>query len=255
MGINFGSLGATPAAPANEWTCSCGTKNTGAFCISCGQAQGAPAPTPTPAVAPAPVVTPTATPVVMPSGAVTLDLTKGSILDITKRNPGLKHIKVGCGWDVAGMGAAFDLDVSAFLLGANGKISSGSDVVFFNNMSVPGVKLSGDNRTGVGEGDDETIEIDLSAVSATVSKIVICVTICDAVARQQTFGMVSNSYVRLLDADQGDKDLCMFRLKEDGSTSTAVVFAELSRNGADWDFKAIGEGKQGDLNTLAALFS
>ena len=251
MGINFSSLGAAPAAPVNEWTCSCGTKNTGAFCISCGQPQGAPAPTPTPT----PAVAPAPTPVTMPSGAVTLDLTKGSILDITKRNPGLKHIKVGCGWDVAGMGAAFDLDVSAFLLGANGKISSGSDVVFFNNMSAPGVKLNGDNRTGVGEGDDETIEIDLSAVSATVSKIVICVTICDAVSRQQTFGMVSNSYVRLLDADQGDKDLCMFRLKEDGSTSTAVVFAELSRNGADWDFKAIGEGKQGDLNTLAALFS
>ena len=248
MGINFSSLGA-PAAPANEWTCSCGVKNTGAFCISCGQPQGAPAPAPAAPAAPA------ATPITMPSGAITLDLTKGSVLDLTKRNPGLRHIKAGCGWDVAGMGAAFDLDVSAFLLGANGKISSGADVVFFNNMSVPGVKLSGDNRTGVGEGDDETIEIDLTAVPATVSRIVICVTICEAVARQQTFGMVNNSYVRLLDADQGDKDLCIFRLKEDGSTSTAMIFAELVRNGADWEFKAIGEGKQGDLNTLAALYS
>lgn len=219
MGINFSSLGGpsatTPAAPA------------------------APAPTE----------------VTMPSGAVTLDLAKGLVLDLTKRNPGLKHIKAGCGWDTASMGEAFDLDVSAFLLNANGKITSGSDVIFYNNMSAPGIKLSGDNRTGAGEGDDETIDIDLSALPASVQKVVICVTICEAVARQQTFGMVNNSYVRLLDADNNDKDLCIFRLKEDGSTSTAMKFAELVRNGADWEFHTIGEGLQGDLNTLASYYS
>lgn len=194
------------------------------------------------------------TPVQTDSG-ITLDLSKGSILDLTKRNPGLKHIIAGCGWDTASMGNDFDLDVSAFLLGQNSKVSSPTDIIYFNNKSASGVTLSGDNRTGAGEGDDESINIDLTAVPANINKIVICVTIFDAVSRRQTFGMVNNSYVRLLDADQNNKELCIFKLKEDGSTSTAIVFAELSRNGADWEFKAIGEGKQGDLNTLAALYS
>lgn len=217
MGINFSSLGATtPAAPAAAPITEIPSSN---------------------------------------GTGVTLDLSKGSILDLTKRNPGLKHIKAGCGWDTAVMGSDFDLDVSAFLLGANGKITSASDIVYFNNKSVSGVTLNGDNRTGAGNGDDETIGINLEAVPSTVQKIVICVTIFDAMTRHQTFGMVNNSYVRLLDEDQNDKELCVFRLKDDGSTSTAVVFAELSRNGSDWDFKAIGEGKQGDLNTLAALYS
>lgn len=234
MGINFSNLG----GPSESWICNCGTSNTGAFCISCGQ------PKPTTATSASPT-----------TSAVTLDLNKGSILDLTKRNPGLKKIKVGAGWDIASMGSDFDLDISAFLLGSNGKISSGADVVFFNNMSVPGVKLNGDNRTGAGDGDDETIDIDLSSISPNVNKIVICVTIADAIAKQQTFGMVNNSYVRLMDADQGDKELCIFRLKEDGSMSTAMIFAELYRDGTDWSFKAVGEGKTGDLNTLAALYS
>lgn len=259
MGINFSSLGAAPAA--EEWTCSCGTRNTGAFCISCGEQKGAAAPAPAP-VAPAPAApisvdltpAPGITPVQSPTGGITLDLSKGSVLDLTKRNPGLKHIKVGAGWDTSACGTDFDLDVSAFLLNANGKITAASDIVFFNNKTVPGVSLSGDNRTGVGEGDDETIIVDLDAISPAVQRVAFCVTIFDAQTRRQTFGMVNNSYVRLLDSDQNDRELCVFRLKEDGSTSTAMIFAELVRNGAEWEFKTIGEGKNGDLNSLAAYY-
>ena len=194
-------------------------------------------------------------PVALPGGGVTLNLAKNTVLDLTKRNPGLSKVKLGAGWDVAQCGDNFDLDISAFLLGANGKITSGADVVFFNNMSVPGVKLNGDNRTGLGEGDDETIDIDLSAISPSVSRIVFCVTIADAIARRQTFGMVNNAYVRLMDAAQADKELCRFVLKDNYAADTAVIFAELVKNGTDWDFKTVGEGKQGDLNTFATMYS
>lgn len=209
-------------------------------------------PTPAPTPAPTPVG---AEEVALPNGGVTLNLAKNTVLDLTKRNPGLSKVKLGAGWDVAQTGVDFDLDISAFLLNANGKITSGSDVIFFNNMTAPGVHLNGDNRTGAGEGDDEIIDIDLSAISPSVTKIVFCVTIADAIARRQTFGMVNNAYVRLMDAAQGDKELCRFILKEDASTDTAVIFAELSKNGADWEFKTIGEGKQGDLNTIATIYS
>lgn len=191
-----------------------------------------------------------------PTGApITLDLGKGAVLDLTKRNPGLTEVKVGAGWDVAQSGTDFDLDISAFLLSDAGKITSGNDVIFYNHMQMAGIQLSGDNRTGAGNGDDETINVDLSAIPAQYSKIVFCVSIDQAVARRQTFGMVQNAYIRLMDAANGDKELCRFSLRDDYSTDTAVIFAELRRNNGDWDFATLGEGKQGDLNTLAAYFS
>lgn len=188
------------------------------------------------------------------ANGISLDLNKGDILDITKRSPGLTKVRLGAGWDAAVAGETFDLDISAFLLNSNGKITSGSDVVFFNNKTAPGVTLNGDNRTGVGEGDDETIDIDLSAVSPNVEKIVFVVVIDKAQAKRQTFGMINNAYVRLINTAAGDTELCRFILKDDYSTDTGVIFAELARNGAEWEFKAVGEGKQGDLNTFAGMY-
>ena len=205
--------------------------------------------TPTPAPASAPVAAPAA-----PSG-MTLDLGKNTILDLTKRNPGLKHVVLAAGWDVSRAGADIDLDIVAFGLDANGKVSNVSNVIYFNNMTAPGIHLNGDNRTGEGEGDDETIDIDLTAVSSDIQSIVVSVAIYDAVNRRQTFGMVNNSYVRVLDKDSNDKELCHFILKDDYSADTAVVFAKLVRNGSDWDFVTIGEGRQADINGLLALYS
>ena len=189
------------------------------------------------------------------NGTVTLNLEKGAVLDLTKRNPGLKNVVLAAGWDTSAGGAAFDLDIAAFMLNTNNKISSGNDVVFFGNLSAPGVKLNGDNLTGEGEGDDETMNIDLSAVPADKTSIVFVVTIYDAVNRRQTFGMVNNSYVRLLDADNRNREICRFLLKDDASTSTAMIFAKLKKNNGEWEFEAIGEGKSGDLNAIAAMYS
>lgn len=220
MGINFGDVAASTAAPVS-----------------------------TPA---APVIQEVAAP---SGGGFTLDLSKGAVLDLTKRNPGLCMCKLAAGWDAATASAGIDLDISAFLLDANGKVTSGADIVFFNNKTVPGVSLQGDNRTGDGEGDDEIIDIDLASVDQKYQRIVFVVSIFEAMQRRQTFGMVQNSYVRLLDAANNDHELCRYRLKDEYSSSTAVVFAQLKRNGSEWEFEAIGEGKVvADLNAIAAMY-
>lgn len=197
--------------------------------------------------------TPAETPV-NPQPSLTLNLQKNDVLDLTKREPGLSKVTLGAGWDVAQAGQAFDLDISAFLLDENGKITSNNQIIFFNNKTAPGVQLMGDNRTGAGEGDDEEIQLDLTQIPAHISKVVFAVTIYDANNRRQTFGMVQNSYVRLLNPLKGDQEICRFNLKEEGSTGTSVIFAELYRQGQDWQFKAIGETKVADLNQLLALY-
>ena len=184
-----------------------------------------------------------------------LNLQKNDILDLTKKNPGLKRVILGAGWDVATMGQDFDLDIAAFLLNNNNKVARiPDDVIFFNNMEGQGIRLEGDNRTGAGEGDDERIQIDLSMIRNDIAKIIFVVTIHNAQLKRQTFGMVENSYVRLLDAENDEKEVCRFNLKENGSTVTSVIFAELYRDGNEWRFKAIGDGKIADLNGVLALY-
>lgn len=188
-----------------------------------------------------------------PTGGI-LNLNKNDVLDLTKRNPGLKKVMLGAGWDTSNSGSDFDLDIAAFLLDANNKFNTVSNVIFFNNKAGRGITLGGDNRTGAGEGDDETINIELDNIDPSIVKIVFVVAIHEAMAKRQTFGMINNSYVRLVDLEQNGKELCRFNLKENGSTATSVIFAELYRNGAEWQFKAVGEGKIADLNGVLALY-
>ena len=184
-----------------------------------------------------------------------LNLQKNQILDLTKKNPGLEKVILGAGWDIAKNGYDFDLDIAAFLLNSNGKVQNiPQDVIFFNNMEAPGIALEGDNRTGAGEGDDERIRIDLEAISPHVQKIVFVVTIHEAQSKRQTFGMVENSYVRILDEEHNEREVCRFNLKENGSTVTSVIFAELYKQSGEWQFKAIGEGKIADLNGILGLY-
>ena len=183
-----------------------------------------------------------------------LNLQKNEILDLTKRNPGLKKVTLGAGWDISNGGLDFDIDIAAFLLDANNKFNTVSNVIFFNNKQGQGIALSGDNRTGAGEGDDETILIDLENINPSIQKIVFVVTIHEAQSRRQTFGMVNNSYVRLLDTQNNDRELCRFNLKADGSTATSVLFAELYRDMGERQFKAVGEGNIAELNGVLALY-
>lgn len=185
---------------------------------------------------------------------ITLDLNKNDVLDLTKRNPGLKKVVLGAGWDISNNGSDFDLDIAAFLLDKNNKFNTVENVIFFNNKQGQGIYLEGDNRTGAGDSDDERINIDLDAINSNIAKIVFVVTIHNAQAKRQTFGMVNNSYVRLVDENQNGKEICKFNLKENGSTATSVLFAELIREGQEWQFKAVGEGKIADLNSILALY-
>lgn len=184
-----------------------------------------------------------------------LNLKKNDILNLTKKEPGLEKVVLGAGWDISLNGSTFDLDISAFLLGANGKVNNvGEDVIYFNNMNGQGIKLCGDNRTGAGDGDDERIEIDLKQIKENIQKIVFVVTIFEAREKRQTFGVVDNSYIRLLDEKNSEREICRFNLKENGSTATAMIFAELFKENSEWHFKALGDGKIADLNGILSLY-
>ncbi len=185
-----------------------------------------------------------------------ISLQKGGNVNLSKEAPGLSKMVIGLGWDTrATDGAAFDLDGAVFLVTAAGKVRSDADFVFYNNLkSTDGsVVHSGDNTTGAGDGDDETVTIDLAAVPADVDKVILGVTIHDAETRKQNFGMVSKAFIRCINA-AGNAEIARYDLSEDGSTEAAMIFGEVYRAGADWKFKAIGQGFKGGLGPLAKSY-
>ena len=185
-----------------------------------------------------------------------ISLQKGGNVSLSKEAPGLTKMLIGLGWDVrATDGADFDLDGSAFLLNANGKVRSDADFIFYNQPKSDNgaVAHQGDNRTGEGEGDDQVIEVDLATVPADVEKIAITVTIHDADARKQNFGQVSSAFIRCVNPN-GNVEIARFDLSEDASVETAMIFGEIYRHNGEWKFKAIGQGFKGGLGALAQHF-
>ncbi len=186
-----------------------------------------------------------------------INLSKGQKVDLTKGNPSLKSIMVGLGWDVNAFdsGADFDLDAAAFMLDASGKCPTEKEFVFYGNLvhASESVKHMGDNLTGEGEGDDEQIFVDLTKIPANIEKIAFTVTIYDAETRNQNFGQVSNSFIRIVDASN-DTELIRYDLGEDFSIETAVVVGELYRHNGEWKFNAIGSGFQGGLAALCGHY-
>lgn len=186
-----------------------------------------------------------------------VSLKKGQKVDLTKGNPGLSKLLIGLGWDTNKYdgGHDFDLDAAAFLLGADGKVTSDADFVFYNNLkhASGSVEHLGDNLTGAGEGDDEQIKIDLAVVPANIEKIDFTVTIHEGESRNQNFGQVSNAFIRVVD-EANNTELIRYDLGEDFSIETAVVVGELYRNNGEWKFNAIGSGFQGGLSALGRNF-
>ena len=186
-----------------------------------------------------------------------VNLKKGQKVSLTKDNPGLTKVVVGLGWDRNSFdtGGDFDLDAAAFLLGDSGRASSSSDFVFYGNLkhASGGVEHLGDNLTGVGDGDDEQIKVDLSKVPDTVTRIAFTVTIYEAEERRQNFGMVSNAFIRIVNEATG-ADLIRYDLGEDFSIETAIVVGEVYRHNGEWKFNAIGSGYQGGLAALCANY-
>ena len=182
-----------------------------------------------------------------------VSLTKGGNVSLTKAAPGLTAVNVGLGWDVrTTTGADFDLDASALLLGADGKVLSDQHFVFFNNLKSPdgSVEHTGDNLTGEGEGDDEMIKVNLAGLAPEVDKVVFPVSIHDADARGQSFGQITNAFIRVVNAADNN-ELTRYDLTEDYSTETALVFGELYRNAGEWKFRAVGQGYASGLAGIA----
>jgi tellurium resistance protein TerD len=189
-----------------------------------------------------------------------VNLGKGGKVSLTKAAEdagvaGLSKIVVGLGWNTNRYdgGSKFDLDASAFLVKEDGKVRNEKDFVFYGNTAGDGVTHTGDNTTGEGDGDDERIVIDLNAVPADVQKIAFAVTIYEADKRNQNFGMVEDSYIRVIDEVTGT-ELIRYDLGEDYSIETAVVVGELYRHNGEWKFNAIGSGFQGGLAALCGNY-
>jgi tellurium resistance protein TerD len=184
---------------------------------------------------------------------VTVSLTKGGNVSLTKQAPGLSAVTVGLGWDARTTdGKDFDLDASAIVCGSDGKVFSDKHFVFFNNLATPdgAVQHTGDNLTGEGEGDDEQVKVNLNALPAEIDKIVFPVSIYDAATAGQSFGQVRNAFIRVV--NQADNsELARYDLSEDASTETAMVFGELYRSGAEWKFRAVGQGYTTGLAGIA----
>jgi tellurium resistance protein TerD len=187
---------------------------------------------------------------------VTVSLSKGGNVSLTKQAPGLTAVVVGLGWDPrTTTGADFDLDASAIMVDMSGKVLSDSHFVFFNNLKSPdgSVEHLGDNLTGGGEGDDEQIKVNLDGVPAECGKVVFPVSIYDAESRQQNFGQVRNAFIRIVNqADNGE--IARYDLTEDAATETAMVFGEIYRSFGEWKFRAVGQGYASGLRGIALDF-
>jgi tellurium resistance protein TerD len=187
---------------------------------------------------------------------VSVSLTKGGNVSLTKEAPGLTNVIVGLGWDVRSTtGTDFDLDASAIIVGADGKVLSDKHFIFFNNLVNPDgtVEHTGDNLTGEGEGDDEQVKVNLAGMATEADKIVFTVSIYDADSRSQSFGQVRNAFIRVVNAADS-KEIARYDLSEDASTETAMVFGEVYRSGGDWKFRAVGQGYAAGLAGIARDF-
>ena len=185
-----------------------------------------------------------------------VNLEKGGTINLSKTSRGLSKVRVGLGWDPAETGPAFDLDASALMLKADGKVPSERYFVFYNQPDsyCGSVHHTGDDRTGGNsDGDDEVIEVDLDEVPAEIASILFLVSIDDAKNRGQNFGQVSDAYIRIVDANN-DSEIVRYDLGEDFSTEIGLHFGELYRDGQSWQFRALGKGLQQDLAALIKPF-
>jgi tellurium resistance protein TerD len=173
-------------------------------------------------------------------------------------NVDLPKFVIGLGWDAnaSSTGVNFDLDASVFILGENKKILSDEYFVFYNNLKSPdgSVEHTGDNLTGAGEGDDESIKVDLSEINSNATEICIVVTIHKAKERNQNFGQVRNSFIRIYNPDTNE-ELLKYELEEDFSVETAVEFGRIYKRNGEWRFEAVGVGQKGGLEDYLSKYN
>jgi tellurium resistance protein TerD len=185
-----------------------------------------------------------------------ISLNKGGNLSLSKTDPTLNNVLIGLGWDARPTdGKDFDLDASAFMLKSDGKVRSDADFIFYNqtHSACGSVEHTGDNLTGAGAGDDESVILQLNKIPADIEKIAFTVTIHEADVRKQNFGQVSNAFIRVVNKDSG-VEIARYDLSEDASTETAMIFGEVYRSNGEWKFRAVGQGYVGGLAPLARQY-
>jgi len=187
---------------------------------------------------------------------MSIQLSKGGNVNLSKEVKGLDKILVGLGWEERKTsGKDFDLDASAFLLDSSGKCKEEKNFVFYNNKVslCESVKHQGDNLTGKGDGDDEKLIVELSKVPTNKEKITFVVSIHEAKERKQNFGQIEKAFIRIVDL-KTNQEITRFDLSEDFSNETSMIFGELYRAGDEWKFKAIAQGFTGGLEQLLPLY-
>jgi tellurium resistance protein TerD len=189
---------------------------------------------------------------------MSINLGKGERINLSKEAPNMKNAGIGLGWDInaTDTGAAFDLDASIFMLGTNNKVPNDKYFVFYNNKTSPdgSVKHEGDSLTGEGSGDDETVQIDLGKVDASIQEIVFVVTIHEGETRKQNFGQVRNSYIRIYD-NATETQIAKYELDEDASAETAIEFGKLYKKDGEWRFQAVGAGYKSGLQSFVDKYT
>lgn len=181
---------------------------------------------------------------------MSVNLSKGQRINLSKEVEGLSKIMVGLGWDAAKQSGgilnhlfgstsySIDCDASAITMGNGNKYRT---CIYYGNLSEDNVYHHGDNLTGDGDGDDEQITVDLAHLSNEIERIVFVVNIYNCIERKQDFGLIKNAYIRLVDESTG-KEICKYNLSNDYVGKTAMIFAEVYRNNGEWKFNAIGQG-------------
>jgi tellurium resistance protein TerD len=185
-----------------------------------------------------------------------ISLQKGGAVSLANEAPGVKRVIIGLGWQPQpGEDTVFDLDGSAFLLRADGKVRDDTDFIFYNNLQSEdgSVEHAGDSRTGISALDEERLQVDLTHVPPEIDRIAVAVSIHDADQRRQNFGMVGHAHIRCVNADN-ESEIARYDLSEHLSTETSMIFGELQRNDGDWKFRAVGQGYHGGLGVLARSY-
>jgi tellurium resistance protein TerD len=184
-----------------------------------------------------------------------ISLAKGGNINLTQTDSLLKNIIIGLGWDVRITdGETFDLDASVLMVKADGQARSDNDFIYYNQKksACGSVQHGGDNKTGVGDDDDELIHVFLDKVPAEIDKLMVCASIHHAAEKKQNFGQVLSAFIRLVNKDTHE-EVTRYALSENASTETAIVFGEIYRHEGDWKFRAVGQGFMGGLAELVKL--
>ncbi len=184
---------------------------------------------------------------------MSISLSKGEGINFSKEAPGMKTARIALGWDV---NPAFDLDISIFMLGSNGKIPNEKYFVFYNNLESQdgSVKLLEDSKTGEPSEDYATIEIDLTKVNSSIQEIVLVVTVYDVDGINPTFSQVNNSFMRIYDTAT-KQEIAKYELDEDSSEGTAMEFCKLSKKEGDWIFHAVGQGSKLEIESFVDKYA